>query len=163
MSLGTRGDHRIGQSMFKWVISRLLLRERACLLVVDKDIILVSKEGFKRNKSKCRPLVRCPSVLVRLSMHLSSIIRASVLAHRHPHPTLAFLPPTAGRELLYSVNGCSMLCRDKRNDFSHLPSHPLSVNKRASSEGWQIPKTRAKPRLFKPNRVYLVEEMRSQE
>ena len=61
------------------------------MFLVDEQVASARAEFFKRDTCQVRPMARCPSVPVRLFMHLSSIIRTSVLLHRRLLPALASL------------------------------------------------------------------------
>ena len=59
--------------------TRSMCIRAAELLVRNEDSISISEQFLKRKKSKGRPMVRCPSVPLRLFMYFSSINRTYVL------------------------------------------------------------------------------------
>jgi hypothetical protein len=65
---------------FSYVL--FLVVSRSWVIFSSNLILIRRKQLIERHKSQWRLKVRCPSVPVRLFMHLSSIIRTFVLSHR---------------------------------------------------------------------------------
>jgi hypothetical protein len=67
------------------------IRQVSVRVSVDEEIISAWEQFLKRDEGKVRPVVRCPSVPVRLFMHLSSFNRTNVQPLQRLLPALALL------------------------------------------------------------------------